>query len=333
MVETKSVAKPYTGTGPGSADGREPTSFPGLDMPEVDVDLDLDDTPPPLNTITPMQNKLTAINQELSDLYAQPQTPVPQVDEEGNPILDENGEPVLGPDPELAAAIAAKTKEQQAASAAALTEGQQNLLTTAIKTPQDLITPTTVAKIDPSTVGTEISSDLNKVPQYDAAGNPILDEAGNPVLGPSQANVATASKAGVPQYDAAGNPILDADGNPVLGAAQTDAPDDIETKKYTASTSIGDTTKALEGGEFIDGASLVEKAIESSKGFLKDAKYNKEKGTVTYLKPDMVPMGFREDGSPYPQTFSEVEVPIAEFAELTGISLDDYTTQVVVLKQ
>ena len=56
-----------------------------VDVPEVD------DTPPPLNTITPMQNKLTAISQELSDLYAQPQTPIPQVDEEGNPILDEMG--------------------------------------------------------------------------------------------------------------------------------------------------------------------------------------------------------------------------------------------------
>ena len=258
---------------------------------------------------TPMQSKLDKINQELADLYTMDQT-----------------------DPAVIKAIEDKTKEQQAASAAALTEGQQNLLTTAIKTPQDLITPTTVAKIDPSTVGTEISSDLNKVPQYDAAGNAILDAEGKPVLGPSQANVATASKAGVPQYDAAGNPILDADGNPVLGAAQTDAPDDIETKKYTASTSIGDTTKALEGGEFIDGASLVEKAVELSKGLLKDAKYNKEKGTVTYLKPDAVAMGFREDGSPYPQTFSEVEVPIAEFAELTDISLDDYTTQVGGLK-
>ena len=258
---------------------------------------------------TPMQSKLDKINQELADLYTMDQT-----------------------DPAVIKAIEDKTKEQQTTSAAAVTEGQQNLVSTAIKTPQDLLTKATVAKIDPDTIGAEISSDLNKVPQYDAAGNAILDAEGKPVLGPSQANVATASKAGVPQYDAAGNPILDADGNPVLGAAQTDAPDDIETKKYTASTSIGDTTKALEGGEFIDGASLVEKAVELSKGLLKDAKYNKEKGTVTYLKPDAVPAGFREDGSPYPQTFSEVEVPIAEFAELTGISLDDYTTQVAGLK-
>jgi len=258
---------------------------------------------------TPMQSKLDKINQELADLYTMDQT-----------------------DPAVIKAIEDKTKEQQTTSAAAVTEGQQNLVSTAIKTPEKLLTKATVSKIDPDTIGTEISSDLNKVPQYDAAGNAILDAEGKPVLGPSQANVATASKAGVPQYDAAGNPILDADGNPVLGAAQTDAPDDIETKKYTASTSIGDTTKALEGGEFIDGASLVEKAVELSKGLLKDAKYNKEKGTVTYLKPDAVPAGFREDGSPYPQIFSEVEVPIAEFAELTGISLDDYTTQVDGLK-
>jgi hypothetical protein len=257
---------------------------------------------------TPMQSKLDKINQELADLYTMDQT-----------------------DPAVIKAIEDKTKEQQTTSAAAVTEGQQNLVSTAIKTPQDLLTKATVAKIDPDTIGAEISSDLNKVPQYDAAGNPLLDAEGNPVLGPSQANVATASKAGVPQYDAAGNPLLDADGNPVLGAAQTDAPDDIETEKYTASTSIGDATKALEGGEFIDGASLVEKAAESSP-WLKDAKYNKEKGTVTYLRPNEVLMGFREDGSPYPQTFSEVEVPLAEFAERAGISLDDYTTQVDGLK-
>ena len=261
-----------------------------------------------------MQDKLDTLNQELADLYAMDQS-----------------------DPATIKSVEEKTKEQQAAADAARSEGQQNLVSTAIKTPQDLITPTTVAKLDPTTVGTEISTDLNKVPQYDAAGNALLDAAGNPVLGPSQANVATASKAGFPQYDAAGNPILNADGSPVLGAAQTDAPEDIEAAKYTASTSIGDTTKALEGGDFIDGAALVEKAAESSNlmplaGLLKDAKYNKEKGTVTYLKPDVVPTGFREDGSPYPQTFSEVEVPIAEFAELTGISLDDYTTQVDGLK-
>jgi len=290
-------------TGTGDADGGPPLEEP--DNPPF--------VPPEFGTgkvdKTPMQSKLDKINQELADLYTMDQT-----------------------DPAVIKAIEDKTKEQQTTSAAAVTEGQQNLVSTAIKTPEDLLTKATVAQLDPATIGAEISSDLNKVPQYDAAGNAILDAEGKPVLGPSQANVATASKAGVPQYDAAGNPMLDAEGNPVLGAAQTDAPDDIETKKYTASTSIGDTTKALEGGEFIDGASLVEKAAESSMGMLKDAKYNKEKGTVTYLRPNAVAMGFQKDGSPYPQTFSEVEVPLAEFAELAGISLDDYTTQVDGLK-
>jgi len=258
---------------------------------------------------TPMQSKLDKINQELADLYTMDQT-----------------------DPAVIKAIEDKTKEQQTTSAAAVTEGQQNLVSTAIKTPQDLLTKATVAKIDPDTIGAEISSDLNKVPQYDAAGNAILDAEGKPVLGPSQANVATASKAGVPQYDAAGNAILDAEGNPVLGAAQTDAPDDIETEKYTASTSIGDATKALEGGEFIDGASLVEKAVtDFPKDYFKDVKYNKEKGTVTYLEPTYTTQEAL-DASGGTQTFSEVEVPIAEFAERTGISLDDYTTQVDGLK-
>lgn len=317
----KSASTTGTGTTGTSTTGTGTTGTGTTDTGTTDTDGEPpleEPAPPPFvppefgtGTVdaTPMQSKLDKINQELADLYTMDQT-----------------------DPAVIKAIEDKTKEQQTTSAAAVTEGQQNLVSTAIKTPEKLLTKATVSKIDPDTIGTEISSDLNKVPQYDAAGNAILDAEGKPVLGPSQANVATASKAGVPQYDAAGNAILDAEGNPVLGAAQTDAPDDIETEKYTASTSIGDATKALEGGEFIDGASLVEKAAESSKGMLKDAKYNKEKGTVTYLRPRETTMGFQEDGSPYPQTFSEVEVPIAEFAELTGISLDDYTTQVDGLK-
>jgi len=77
------------------------------------------------------QLKLDRINQELADLYAQ------------NP-----------PD---AAAIEAKTQERQKAGAEAMTEGQQNLVSTAVKSPEQLATKTAVAQIDPNTVGTTIA--------------------------------------------------------------------------------------------------------------------------------------------------------------------------------
>ena len=82
---------------------------------------------------TPMQDKLDKINQQLADLYAQDQS-----------------------DPATIKAIEEKTKEQQQASAKALTEGQQNLTATAVKTPEQLITPTPVDRIDPNTPGTSI---------------------------------------------------------------------------------------------------------------------------------------------------------------------------------
>ena len=53
-------------------------------------------------------------------------------------------------------ALAAKTKEQQAASLAAMGEGQQDLVSTAIKSPEDLAQEAAVAKIDPDTAGAEI---------------------------------------------------------------------------------------------------------------------------------------------------------------------------------
>ena len=53
-------------------------------------------------------------------------------------------------------ALAAKTKQQQAASLAAMGEGQQDLVSTAIKSPEDLAQEAAVAKIDPDTAGAEI---------------------------------------------------------------------------------------------------------------------------------------------------------------------------------
>lgn len=91
----------------------------------------------PTSNPTPMQDKLDTLNQELADLYAQDQT-----------------------DPATIKAIADKTKEQQAAGAAAMTEGQQNLVSTAVKSPEQLATKTPVSKIDPNTVGTTIDPSL-----------------------------------------------------------------------------------------------------------------------------------------------------------------------------
>jgi len=55
-------------------------------------------------------------------------------------------------------ALAAKTKEQQAASLAAMGEGQQELVSTAIKSPEDLAQAATVATIDPDTTGADIAT-------------------------------------------------------------------------------------------------------------------------------------------------------------------------------
>ena len=88
----------------------------------------------PTGNPTPMQDKLDTLNQELADLYAMDQT-----------------------DPDTIKAIADKTKEQQAAGAAAMTEGQQNLVSTAVKSPEQLATQTPVSTINPNTVGTTIA--------------------------------------------------------------------------------------------------------------------------------------------------------------------------------
>ena len=89
----------------------------------------------PTGNPTPMQDKLDKLNQELADLYAQDQS-----------------------DEATQTAIAAKTKEQQKASSNAAKEGQQNLVSTAVKTPEDLASKTAVTKIDPNTVGATIAS-------------------------------------------------------------------------------------------------------------------------------------------------------------------------------
>jgi len=91
----------------------------------------------PTGNPTPMQDKLDKLNQELADLYAQDQS-----------------------DPATIKAIEEKTKEQQAAGAAAMTEGQQNLVSTAVKSPEQLATKTPVSIIDPNTVGTTIDPSL-----------------------------------------------------------------------------------------------------------------------------------------------------------------------------
>jgi len=86
---------------------------------------------------TPMQDKLDTLNQELADLYAMDQS-----------------------DPDTIKAIEEKTKEQQAAGSAAMTEGQQNLVSTAVKSPEDLAQKTPVSTIDPNTVGTTVAPGL-----------------------------------------------------------------------------------------------------------------------------------------------------------------------------
>jgi len=93
-------------------------------------------------------------------------------------------------------ALAAKTSEQQAASLAAMGEGQQDLVSTAIKNPEDLAQKATVAKIDPDTKGAEIATsvprDYKQVsseeagftpPPADTAVTQAFEDFYNPVTG------------------------------------------------------------------------------------------------------------------------------------------------------
>ena len=70
-------------------------------------------------------------------------------------------------------AISAKTKEQQKSSLAAMGEGQQRLVSTAIKNPEDLARKAAVAKIDPDTAGAEIATSFPR--DYKQVG---FEEAG-----------------------------------------------------------------------------------------------------------------------------------------------------------
>jgi len=127
----------------------------------------------PTGNPTPMQDKLDTLNQELADLYAQDQT-----------------------DPATIKAIEEKTKEQQQASAKALTEGQQNLTSTAVKTPEQLITPTPVDRIDPNTPGTSIDPRVGDAgPTQDATSAPSFTSAADTPTGLTPATMqATATK-------------------------------------------------------------------------------------------------------------------------------------------
>ena len=127
----------------------------------------------PTGNPTPMQDKLDKINQELADLYAMDQT-----------------------DPDTIKAIEEKTKEQQQASAKALTEGQQNLTSTAVKTPEQLITPTPVDRIDPNTPGTSIDPRVGDAgPTQDATSAPSFTSAADTPTGLTPATMqATATK-------------------------------------------------------------------------------------------------------------------------------------------
>ena len=100
-----------------------------------------------------MQDKLDTLNQELADLYAMDQS-----------------------DPATIKAIEEKTKDQQAAGAAAMSEGQQNLVSTAVKSPEQLATQTNVATVDPNTVGTTIDPSLGDAGATGGAAATITGE-------------------------------------------------------------------------------------------------------------------------------------------------------------
>jgi len=137
-----------------------PSNSPIMRPPETTTMPPFSSNPVGGSNMTPMQDKLDKLNQELADLYAMDQT-----------------------DPDTIKAIADKTKEQQQASANALTEGQQNLTSTAVKTPEKLAQPTTVATIDPNTVGSTIdptTGDAGAASTATAASPSVTQQAATP---------------------------------------------------------------------------------------------------------------------------------------------------------
>lgn len=203
------------------------------------------------SNMTPMQDKLDAINQELADLYAQDQT-----------------------DPATIKAIEEKTKEQQEAGAAAMTEGQQNLVSTAVKSPEQLATKTPVSTIDPNTVGTTIDPSLGDAGATGGA-TPTITGTGQQAVTPdamTPASVqATATQGAV---DTALGDVDAAQGtvSTTVDAATKDpttvAGTDLDVDQIADATQVvKPDARKVETGELLDGSAVNMAAVKEATEF------------------------------------------------------------------
>ena len=191
------------------------------------------------------QLKLDRINQELADLYAQ------------NP-----------PD---AAAIEAKTQERQKASAEAMTEGQQNLVSTAVKSPEQLATKTAVAQIDPNTVGTTIAQgtgDAGTAGQATATQTGAAQQATTPT-GITPASVQATTTQGA--VDTALGSVDAAQGtvSTTVDAATKDpttvAGTDLDVDRIAEATQVvKPDPRLVQTGELLDGSAVNMAAVQAA---------------------------------------------------------------------
>ena len=202
-------------------------------------------------TPTPMQDKLDKLNQELADLYAMDQT-----------------------DPDTIKAIAEKTKEQQAAGAAAMTEGQQNLVSTAVKSPEQLATQTPVSTINPNTVGTTIAPGTGDAGATGGA-TPTITGTGQQAVTPdamTPASVqATATQGAV---DTALGDVDAAQGtvSTTVDAATKDpttvAGTDLDVDQIANATQVvKPDARKVETGELLDGSAVNMAAVKEATEF------------------------------------------------------------------
>ena len=191
------------------------------------------------------QLKLDRINQELADLYAQ------------NP-----------PD---AAAIEAKTQERQKAGAEAMTEGQQNLVSTAVKSPEQLATKTAVAQIDPNTVGTTIAQgtgDAGTAGQATATQTGAAQQATTPT-GITPASVQATTTQGA--VDTALGSVDAAQGtvSTTVDAATKDpttvAGTDLDVDRIAEATQVvKPDPRLVQTGELLDGSAVNMAAVQAA---------------------------------------------------------------------
>ena len=228
-----------------------PSNSPIMRPPEIETMLPSSPNPVGGSNMTPMQDKLDTLNQELADLYAMDQT-----------------------DPATIKAIEEKTKEQQAAGAAAMTEGQQSLVSTAVKSPEQLATQTPVSTINPNTVGTTIAPGTGDAGATGGA-TPTITGTGQQAVTPdamTPASVqATATQGAV---DTALGDVDAAQGtvSATVDAATKDpttvAGTDLDVDQIANATQIvKPDARKVETGELLDGSAVNMAAVKEATEF------------------------------------------------------------------